>query len=69
MTCIDHDIQASASGHVKNARLPGVDFDMLYYADDTVLFSKENQEVSKNSAMHNEPKANRETSRTLFFLK
>ena len=39
MSCIDHDIRSQRSGHVKNNRLPGLDFDMVYYADDTVIFS------------------------------
>ena len=40
MTCIDFDIQQNITGHVKNNRLPNLDFDMIYYADDTVLFSR-----------------------------
>lgn len=41
MTCIDHDIQAVISDNVKNNRLPNLDFDMVYYADDTILASKD----------------------------
>ena len=47
MTCIDNDIQDSVSGHVKNNRLPGLDFDMIHDADDTVLFSKENRGLNE----------------------
>lgn len=34
MSCIDHDIKASASTRVQNARAPGLLFDMVYCADD-----------------------------------
>ena len=40
MTCIDSYIQSSVSSHVKNYRIPVLDFDMVYYADDTLLMSR-----------------------------
>ena len=40
MTCIDSDMQSSVSSHVKNYRIPVLDFDMVYYADDTLLMSR-----------------------------
>ena len=47
MTCIDFDIQQNISGFVTNNRIPGVDFDMIYYADDTVLFSRSNRGINE----------------------
>ena len=47
MTCIDFDIQQSVSSYVTNNRIPGVDFDMIFYADDTVLFSKSNRGLNE----------------------
>lgn len=40
MTCVDSDdVKSRSSGHVLNSRIPGVDFDAVYYADDTFFFS------------------------------
>ena len=50
MSCIDHDIAASKSRRVSNARLPGLYFDMVYYADDTIIFSTDNR--SLNELLH-----------------
>ena len=36
MTCIDVDIQSNSSQEVKCDRTPNLDFDMVYYADDTI---------------------------------
>ena len=47
MSCIDHDISASTSSRVSNARLPGLDFDMVYYADDTIIFSTDNRSLNE----------------------
>ena len=47
MTCIDIDIQQSISAYVTNNRTPGVNFDMIYYADDTVLFSRNNRALNE----------------------
>ena len=33
------DLRSCSSGYVTNSRIPGVDFDAVYYADDTILFS------------------------------
>ena len=40
MTCIDLDIKKEVSFNVTTNRIPGIDFDMVYYADDTIVFSK-----------------------------
>ena len=47
MTCIDCDIQQAVSAHVINNRIPGAEFDMVYYADDTVLFSRSNRGLNE----------------------
>ena len=47
MTCIDIDIQQSISPYVMNSRIPGVNFDMIYYAGDTVLFSRNNRALNE----------------------
>ena len=47
MTCIDMDIQKRISLHVTNNRIPGVHFDMIYYADDAVLFSRSNKGLNE----------------------
>ena len=39
MTCMDSDVKHNCSAVVMNARIPGVQFDSVYYADDTILFS------------------------------
>ena len=39
MTCVDSDVTHNCSAVVMNARIPGVQFDSVYYADDTILFS------------------------------
>ena len=45
MTCVDLDIQQNISFFITNNRIPGVDFDMIYYADNTVLFFQKQQRV------------------------
>jgi hypothetical protein len=40
MSCIDYDIKQQLSQHVTNNRIPGLDYDMIYYANDTILFSQ-----------------------------
>lgn len=47
MSCIDHDIQANATGRVRNARIPGLMLDMVYYADDTIIFSTDNRALNE----------------------
>ena len=47
MTCIDWGIQQAVSAHVINNRIPGAEFDMVYYADDTVLFSRSNRGLNE----------------------
>ena len=47
MTCVDTDIREAISRHVVNNRIPGLDFDMVYYADDTILFSRSNRGLNE----------------------
>ena len=49
MSCVDSDIQSSITGYVINNRIPGLDFDMVYYADDTdtVVFSQSNRGLNE----------------------
>ena len=39
MTRVDHDVQRTCCGYVRNARIPNLDYDAVYYADDAILFS------------------------------
>ena len=39
MICIDSDIQYSCAAYVKNTRLLQVAYDIIFYTDDTILFS------------------------------
>jgi retron-type reverse transcriptase len=39
MTCVEHDIQQLLTPPITNFRLPGTNFDMVYYADDTIIVS------------------------------
>ena len=51
--CFGHDLHRprhssiGIAGHVKNGRLPGVEIDMLYYADDTILLSQCNRALNE----------------------
>ena len=47
MTCIDIDIQRKISQEVKCNGIPNLDFDMVYYADDTILFSQSNRGLNQ----------------------
>ena len=47
MTCIDSDIQSAISQHVVNNRIPGLNYDMVYYADDTILYSQSNRGLNE----------------------
>ena len=47
MSCIDHDIQANASTRVRNARIHGLLFDMVYYAAGTIMFSTDNRALKE----------------------
>ena len=47
MSCIDSDIQSPITGHVINNRVPGLDFDMVYYADDTIVISQSNRGLNE----------------------
>ena len=39
MTCVESDMKEGWSGHVTSSRVPGVNFDAVFFADDAVLFS------------------------------
>ena len=47
MTCIDRDIQGQITGHVKNNRLPGLSFDVVYDADDAIFFSRDTRGLNE----------------------
>ena len=47
MSCIDFDIRSKRSRWVANGRIPGLTFDMVYYADDTILFSTDNRALNE----------------------
>ena len=40
MACVDFDIQQSLTHEITDNRIPGTDFDMVYYADDTIIVSQ-----------------------------
>ena len=40
MSCIDSDIGALKDNVIKSNRTPGINFDSIYFADDTILFSQ-----------------------------
>ena len=40
MACVDFDIQQSLTSEILDNRIPGTDFDMVYYADDTIIVSQ-----------------------------
>ena len=40
MTCIERDISAEISELVKNTWIKGTNFDMVFYADDTIVVSR-----------------------------
>ena len=39
MTCISEDIKSEILEEVKNNRIPGLSFDMTFYAGDTIIYS------------------------------
>ena len=47
MSCVDFEIRAKTSRWVHNGRIPNLDFDMIYYADDTILFSTDNRALNE----------------------
>jgi len=47
MSCVDFEIPINSSRWVQNGRIPNLDFDMLYYADDTILFSTDNRALDE----------------------
>ena len=47
MACIDHDVRLEISQETKENRLPRIDFDSVYYADDTILFSRDKKSLEE----------------------
>ena len=47
MSCVDFEIRAKASRWAHNGRIPNLDFDIVYYADDTILFSTDNRALNE----------------------
>ena len=47
MSCIDFDIQSTVSRRVLNNRVPGLSYDSVFYADDTILFSTDNRALNE----------------------
>lgn len=47
MSCIDTDINREQSLRVKNNRVPGCCFDMIYYADETILISTDTKAINE----------------------
>ena len=41
MTCIEEDIRGKLSENVTTNRIKGLNFDMVFYADDTIVSSTE----------------------------
>ena len=50
MSVIDHDVGMNITARTKNARYEGVDFDRIYYADDTLLITTNTQ--ASNNLLH-----------------
>ena len=42
MSSVDHEIPSKTSRWVHNSRIPNLNFDLVYYADETILFSTDN---------------------------
>ena len=40
MACVDFDIQHNLTEEIRNNRIPGTTFDMVYFADDTIIVSR-----------------------------
>ena len=40
MTCIEKDITGEATDNIKNNRIPGTNFDMVFHADDIIVASR-----------------------------
>mgnify|MGYP001469086900 CR=1 FL=1 len=47
MTCIEADAVAKLSGRTTTSRLPNLDYDMVFYADDTRVFSNPLQGIDE----------------------
>ena len=47
MSCVDFEIRSKNSRWVHNGRVPNLDFDLVYYADDTILFSTDNRALNE----------------------
>ena len=47
MTCIEADVLAQLSTETKKHRLENIDFDMVFYADDTIVFSQTQEGIEE----------------------
>ena len=47
MTCIEWDVLSKLSTEIKEQRLENMDYDMVFYADDTIVFSKAIQGIEE----------------------
>ena len=47
MSCVDHERQAKTSRCAHKGRIPYLNFDLVYYADDTILFSTDNRALNE----------------------
>ena len=47
MSCIDFELRAKTSRWVRNRRIPNLAFDVVSYADDTILFSTDNRALNE----------------------
>ena len=47
MTCIEWDVLSKLSTETKEQRLENMDYDMVFYADDTIVFSKTIQGIEE----------------------
>ena len=54
MACVDFDIQNNLTEQIRNNRIPGTNFDMVYYADDTIIVSRSLEACEQLIAMTEE---------------
>ena len=40
ITCIERDITRGTTDYIRQNRIPGTNFDMVFYADDTIVASR-----------------------------
>ena len=54
MACVDFDIQQNITEQIRTNRIPGTNFDMVYYADDTIIVSRNLEACEKLISMTEE---------------